>query len=372
MRGGEETPPAAYPRQMNATQTFADAVPAMPRTASSPPAPGMTKDIAPGVKWLRIGLPMALDHINLWALADGPGWTIVDSGISHPATIHAWERILAEDLEGRPVTRVIVTHMHGDHAGLAGWLVERFGCELWMTRTEYLMAQTLANATGTEVSFHDLHHKAGWDDEEIAGLAARKRAIAQFYWPLPTSIRRIHDGDRLEIGDQTWAVITGGGHSPEHACLHCAELGLLISGDMVLPNISSNISVEPAEPDSDPLAEWFATLERIRRKVPTQVMVLPSHGSCFHGLHARIDQLVGGQRDALQRLTEAIGRPKRVDELFSVLFSRPILRSDIPLMGLATGETLALLNHLISEGLAQKASGDRGIMHYQGTGQSGA
>lgn len=330
-----------------------------------PPAPGTSVEIAPGVRWLRIGLPFALDHINLWAIADGAGWTIVDTGICHPDAIRAWDRILREDLGGRPVTRVIVTHLHADHAGLAGWLVERFDCPLVMTRTEYLMAQALVAGAGDEIAFRDFFRRAGWHSAEIDALAARRQAIAGFYSPLPGSIQRIGDGDRLTIGNRDWCVIAGGGHSPEHACLHCPELGLFISGDMVLPAISSNISVDVLEPDADPLGEWFASMDRIGRAVPDDVLVLPSHGLCFFGLHDRIDTLVRGQRSALLRLQDALDRPRRVDELFGVLFSRPIKRSDIPQMSLATGEALALLNHLIGGGAVRRWRGEAGVTLYQ-------
>lgn len=342
------------------------------RALPAPPPLGGSTEVAPGVRWLRMGLPIALDHINLWALADGPDWTIVDTGINHPGGIEAWERILREDLDGRPVTRVIVTHLHADHAGLAGWLVERFGCQLWMTRTEYLCAQALAAATGEEAAFREFHRQAGWEPDEIAVLGARKRAIAGFYAPLPGSFHCLRDGDALDIGGRDWTVIAGGGHSPEHACLHCPDLDLLISGDMVLPGISSNISVDPVEPDGDPLAEWFATLARIHARVPAGALVLPSHGRCFAGLHARIDALVAEQRGVLQRLAAALVQPHRADELFDLLFSRPIPRSDVPLMGLATGETLAVLNHLITAQAVRRWAGPNGVALYQSVGGAAA
>lgn len=330
-----------------------------------PPAPGASVEIVPGVRWLRMPLPFVLDHINLWAIEDGPGWIIIDTGISHPSSIAAWERILREDLGGKPVTRVIVTHLHADHAGLAGWLVERFDCPLLMTRTEYLAAQSLIAGPGDEFAFHDFYRAAGWQIEEIDAHAKRRRAIARLYAPLPGSIHRLRDGGKLVIGGRVWRVITGGGHSPEHACLHCPELDLFISGDKVLPAISSNISVEVQEPDANPLAEWFETLTRIRGAVPDSVLVLPSHGHCFRGLHARIDALVQDQRAALSRLLEALVVPRRVDELFGILFSRPIPRSDIAKRGLATGETLALLNYLAATQRVQRACGPDRINIYQ-------
>lgn len=330
-----------------------------------PPAPGASLEIVPGVHWLRMPLPFALDHINLWAIEDGPGWVIIDTGISHPSSIAMWERILREDLGGKPITRVIVTHLHADHAGLAGWLVERFDCPLLMTRTEYLAAQSLIAGTGDKFAFHDFFRAAGWQTEEVDALANRRRTIARFYAPLPGSFHRLSDGGELMIGGRLWRVIAGGGHSPEHACLHCPELDLFISGDKVLPSISSNISVDVQEPDANPLAEWFETLTRIRSAVPDSVLVLPSHGRCFRGLHGRIDALVQDQRAALSRLLEALTMPRRVDEVFGVLFSRPILRTDISQRSLATGEALALLNHLVARQRVQRTCGTDRANIYQ-------
>lgn len=310
-------------------------------------------------------LPFALDHINLWAISDGPGWTLVDTGLNSPETMKAWEQIVRDDLAGRPITRLIVTHMHADHAGLAGWLAERFNCPLWMTRTEYLSARTLATANGTEPELHSLFRKAGWQPHEIDAIGVRKRAIAKFYTPLPRDIRRIRHGDRLEIDGYEWSVLTGGGHSPEHACLYCPQLNLLISGDKILPDISSNVSVDPAEPEGNPVAEWFETLAMIRAEVPDTVLVLPSHGNCFTGLHGRIDRLVNEQQAVIRRLSRALQKPHRVDELFDVLFSRPIARADIPLMSLATGEALAVLNYLIAQGEARSWLGADGVMLYE-------
>lgn len=311
-------------------------------------------------------LPFVLDHINLWAIEDGDGWAIVDTGIRHPDLIAAWERLLAEDLGGRPVTRVLVTHMHPDHAGLAGWLTERFGCRLWMTRTEFLTARSIATRTGAEPTqgIEEFCRRAGWQADEIAANIARRTNMARLYAAFPDSFKRLRDGDALSIGGREWRVIAGGGHTPEHACLHCPDLDLLIAGDKVLPKISSNISVDAAEPDDDPLGEWFETLARLRDHVPDSVLVLPSHKHCFRGLHARIDALVADQQEALSRLACALATPKRVIDLFETLFNRPIERSNVSLLSLATGETTALLNHLLMLGSIERWT-ENGVTLYR-------
>ncbi|KTE04394.1 MBL fold metallo-hydrolase [Sphingopyxis sp. H038] len=337
-----------------------------PARVPETPSPGRTVAVAPGVLWIRMSLPFVLDHINLWAIEDGDGWTIVDTGIRHPDLIATWERLLAEDLGQRRVTRILVTHMHPDHAGLAGWLTERFGCRLWMTRTEYLTARSIATRTGAEPTqgTEEFGRRAGWTAEEVASNIARRANMAQLYGPFPDSFKRLRDGETLLIGGREWKVIAGGGHTPEHACLHCPSLDLLISGDKVLPKISSNISVDAAEPDDDPLSEWFETLAALRDRVPDSVLVLPSHKGCFRGLHARIDELIADQQDALLRLERVLTTPKRAVDLFETLFSRPIERSNISLLSLATGETIALLNHLLARGAIQRRQDD-GVTIYQ-------
>jgi glyoxylase-like metal-dependent hydrolase (beta-lactamase superfamily II) len=166
--------------------------------------------------------------------------------------------------------------------------------------------------------------------------------------------------------------VVGNGHSPEHACLHCPELKLLISGDQVLPRISSNVSVYPTEPDADPMTGWLASIAKLKREVPDDVLVLPAHNECFRGLHARLDALADGQHRALDRLKKAISEPKRVIDVFSALFKRPIVESDAALLGLATGESLASLNHLIARGEATRSLGNDGVAVYRLRGAAGA
>ncbi len=351
--------------------------PAPARFASPPPdapAPGTSVEIRPGLRWIRMPLPFALDHINLWAIEDGDGWAIVDTGILHPAGVSVWERILSEDLGGRDITRLIVTHMHPDHAGLAGWFTDRFGCDLWMTRTEYLTARSAAARTGAEPTrgTYDFYRRAGWQAAEIDANILRRTNMARLFAPFPDAFRRLRDGQTIMIGGRTWHVIAGGGHTPEHACLHCPDLDLLISGDKVLPGISSNISVDAAEPDANPVEEWFDTLGKLRARVPDSVLVLPSHKACFRGLHARIDELVVDQEDGLARLAQALSEPKRVVDLFGVLFNRPIDRGDSSLLSLATGETVAHLNYLLAKGQIERHGDDDGADRYRRVSSSAA
>ncbi|HRP98402.1 MAG TPA: MBL fold metallo-hydrolase, partial [Rhodocyclaceae bacterium] len=216
---------------------------------AAPPPPGETLEVAPGVLWLRMPLPFALDHINLWAISDGPGWAVVDTGIRSDDTIAIWRRQFANAPDPRPLSRVFITHMHPDHIGMAGWLTRKFDCKLWMTRLEYLACRVLVSDTGREAPADAVafYRRAGWGDAAIESYRARFGNFGKHIYCLPDSYRRIRDGDEIRIGEHVWRVIVGSGHSPEHACLYCPDLKVLISGDQVLPRISSNVSVYPIE-----------------------------------------------------------------------------------------------------------------------------
>lgn len=319
------------------------------------PPQGGTMEVAPGVKWIRMGLPFALDHINLWLLrdrqpdADGTmvsGWTVVDCCIDSATTRAQWEQVFASSLEGLPILRVIVTHMHPDHIGLAHWLCDRWKVRLWISATDYNVARTAVydrNGFGGEASadFYALH---GMQDVEfLQHVRGRVSYFPTLVPALPPTFRRLMEGDVIEIGGRDWQCISGYGHAPEHIALYCAELSSLISGDMVLPRISTNVSVHAAEPESDPLRLFLASLLRYLA-LPADTLVLPSHGKPFQGLHERIQQLQNHHRDRLAEILEAAkSGPLSAADVLSIMFKRKL---DAHQMTFAMGEALAHL-HLL-------------------------
>jgi glyoxylase-like metal-dependent hydrolase (beta-lactamase superfamily II) len=320
------------------------------------PQTGSFVPVREGVWWIRLPLPFRLDHINIWAIEDGDGWTLVDTGIRTEETVAVWERLIAAAPFDRPLARVIVTHMHPDHIGMAGWLCRRHGARLWISSLEYLSCRALVSDSNREapqdaVAFY---REAGWDVAALDAYRARFGNFGKHIYALPDSYRRIGDAQSIRIGRHAWEVVTGHGHSPEHSCLYCADLKLFISGDQVLPRISSNVSVYPIEPDANPMAEWSASLARIRARVPDDVLVLPSHNDCFHGLHARLAQLAADQQDARERLLEKLAAPQRVVDVFPALFHRSVSMADPALLGMATGEAVANLNDLVRRGEVEK------------------
>lgn len=332
----------------------------------APPARGEAREIAPGVRWMRLPLPVSLDHVNVWAVEEADGHALIDTGLGNDDNVEVWRALLEGPL-AKGVTRVIVTHLHPDHVGMAGWLTRHQHRRLWMTRTEYLQCRMLAGDTGHPAPDDAIafYRRAGWDDAALDTYRQRFGTFGRLVSSLPGSYRRIRDHEVIEIGGREWEVVVGAGHTPEHACLYCPSLKLFVSGDQVLPRISSNVSVLPSEPDADPLAEWLASLDAIGKRVPEDVLVLPAHNEPFIGLHERLTQLATKQQLALDRLHAALRQPQRAVDTFSTLFGRAIDSRDAPTYGLATGESIAHLNYLVNRGLAEVHESHDGVAWYR-------
>ena len=330
---------------------------------AEPPELGRTREVADGLLWIHLPLPFALNHVNAWLLRDEAGWTVVDTGIEAPDMAEPWDRIFADDLDGAPVTRVICTHMHPDHIGRAGAICRRFDARLWMTRLEYVTGRMLLADTGRSAPEAGVrfYRAAGWDAPALAQYRERFGQFGSAVSPLPDSFRRLEDGQVLTIDGRAWRVVVGSGHSPEHACLYSRELQVFIAGDQVLPRISPNVSVFPTEPDADPLGDWMASLAKLEREVPDDVLVLPSHGRPFRGLHARLQELARGHEMSLDRLARSLDAPKRAVDVFGNLFAR---RIEGGLLGMATGEALAHLARLERDGRAVRETGPDGVWRW--------
>lgn len=316
------------------------------------PEPGELITLADGVHWARIPMPGSLNHINVWALEDGDGGVaLVDTGLNLPQSHEAWEALFAGPLAGRTVTRVICTHFHPDHIGLAGWLTERFRVRLWMTRDEWLWARMLTtdvrDTPPPEAAAY--HRAAGWDEARIAAEADKGWGrFATWVSPVPVSYVRMQEGDTIRIGAHDWRVVIGNGHCPEHACLVDEAGKLMIAGDQVLPRITSNVSLSLSEPEGDPLGDWLDSIAKLRT-LPEDLLVLPSHGEPFTGLHLRLDALRDGHHGRLDALHDHLAEPRRAVDCFGKLFARAIGDDSY---GLATGEAMAHLRHLEATGRA--------------------
>jgi glyoxylase-like metal-dependent hydrolase (beta-lactamase superfamily II) len=322
-----------------------------------PPAGGETREVAPGILWLRMPLPFALDHINLWLLADGEGWTQIDSGYGDAPTRALWHSHFSGTLAARPINRVIATHYHPDHLGNAAWLCARFGSTVAMPQAEYLTAHAIAGEhSGFGVAaMSGLFRAHGMSAEHASALEKRGNLYRRGVPELPFSFLRIQANDEIPIGRHRWRVIPGHGHSPEHASLYCRSLNVCISGDMLLPRISTNVSVWPVEPDGDPLARFLDSLTAFT-DLPPDTLILPSHGLPFVGAGVRVAQLRAHHQARLGELVAAADEPHSAAEFVPVLFRREL---DLQQRFFAMGEAIAHLNHLWRAGrLARLVAGD--------------
>ena len=332
------------------------------------PSVGTTLAVAPGVRWLRMPLPFQLDHINLWLLRDQidgqEGWSIVDCGITNDTTRDAWEQVFANELQGLPVMRVIVTHMHPDHIGLAHWLTERWGVRLWISATDYNAARLASSATtgfGGPASARFMASHGLTDPVAQEKIKGRSNYYAGMVPQVPVQFRRLLADDVLQIGGHAWHCHAGYGHAPEHISLHCEELGVLISGDMVLPRISTNVSVIDIEPEANPLVLYLDSIKRMK-ELPADTLVLPSHGRPFKGLHTRVDQLVAHHNERFADvLAECAREPQHAAGLLTVLFKRPL---DLHQTTFAMGESIAHLHALWLGGQLRRRLDADGIYRF--------
>ena len=308
------------------------------------PQAGELIEVADGVFWLRMPLPFQLDHINLWLLRDADGWVIVDTGYADDGVRETWSKII-DGLNGK-VNRLIVTHFHPDHLGLATWLMQKTGAPLSMTTGEFLTAHAVWHEVGGHGArfMVEQFRQHGLDGERLAKFEQRGSGYRKSVPALPEQYDRLKAGDAVTVDGKKWQIIIGHGHAPEHMALYCAELGVLISGDMLLPKISTNISVFAATPDADSLGWFIESLHELAREIPAETLVLPSHGLPFTGVQARVTALCAHHEDRLRALEEACeNAPKSAAELLETLFQRAL---DTHQTMFAMGEAIAHLNQL--------------------------
>lgn len=337
----------------------------------SPPGPGELHEVAPGVHWLRMPLPFSLAHINLWLLEDGDGWTLVDCGINTAKNRDLWKVVLSGPAAGRRPHRLIATHYHPDHFGLAGWLVETWGLSFHMTESEWLLGALLRRLD--EAAFVQAQRKFmerhGLDAARIEEVSAHGQEYKTWVAEPPPHCRRLRHGRELQIGGREWRVIVTEGHTSEQACLYCAELGVLIAGDQVLPQITPNVSVWWFKDGSAPLAEYLDSLERLA-PLPPDTLVLPSHRRPFRGLHVRLGELRAHHEDRLDALAAAMsdGAAYSAADVMPAVFPQELEGMHIVF---ALGETIAHLEHLVEAGSVTVTRDADGRTRYRQAGTSG-
>lgn len=314
---------------------------------SEGPEPGQAISIHPLVKWVRLPLPFSLDHINCYLIRDGEGWCVVDTGMKGDKAIAIWQQLIRDALDGLPVTRVIATHHHPDHIGLAGWFGDTFQVPFYTSEAEYFYTRTFHAPKREErywesVAYFDLTDMR----EESKNALLGDNNYHHMVWEVPSAFHRLKDGETVSIGDTQWQVITTRGHSPEHVSLYCAGLDMLVSGDQVLPEITSNVSISSTQAYANPLQDWFDAHQKIRDSVPDSVLILPAHQLPFHGLHDRLDEVVAHHHERLDKILTLSQSPKSAQTLTNKLFERDM---DSFQNFLAVGECMAHINWLLEE-----------------------
>lgn len=333
---------------------------------SAPPERGEAFEVAPGVLWARIPLPFRLDHVNVYFIDDGDGWAVVDTGIDDENARAAWDALLAGPLAGKRLTRLVVTHMHPDHIGLAGWLTEKFDIPLLTSQTSYIECLNLSLAPGKLQApvYRNFYLRNGLDDATTALIATMGHDYLGMVAPLPPTFDRLVAGDRLMIGGRNFDVLAGDGHAPEQLMLFNGEARLFLAADQALAKISPNVSVSAMSPRDDPLGLYLRSLRALRADLPADSLVLPGHQLPFYGLHERVGELAAHHEARCEALLQACReKPHRPAELLPVLFTRKL---DPHQMGFAFSELLAHVNYLLDRGVLKWIERDNGRAHLAG------
>ncbi|MCP5179257.1 MAG: MBL fold metallo-hydrolase [Pseudomonadales bacterium] len=315
----------------------------------SHPKPGDSVEIAPGVRWITMPMGGSLNHINLYLLEDSDGWFVVDTGLADPRTLEIWQDVFRTELGGKQVKGVFCTHMHPDHTGQARAITDQFRCPLYMTQAEYFQARAFGGSGGSHHSswlgelFYRRAGMPGEYMEQLARMWAHRSSQSMSMGEMPSGFIRMQDGEEMRIGGRDWRVVVGSGHSPEHMSLYCHELGILISGDQILPVITSNVSVHPTEPEANPLRNWMESIDKFLR-TPEETLILPAHNLPFHGVRVRLRQLMDHHEDRMLAVEKACVEPQVARDLLPVLFSRQL---DARQTMMALGEAIAHLHLLM-------------------------
>jgi glyoxylase-like metal-dependent hydrolase (beta-lactamase superfamily II) len=330
----------------------------------APPAPGEWREVAAGVFWARVALPFRLNHVNVYLIDDGDAWNIVDTGIANDQTEETWNRLLSGRMAGRPVSKILITHHHPDHVGLASWLADKFGAEVVMSGTEYLLGLTywLDSDAMKADHYRGFYRTRGLDAEIAESILDRSARYQSLTSPLPFSFRRVIEGDTLKLRSRAFEVITGGGHAPEQVMLYCPNDRILFAADQIMLGITPNVSVSPRNPNGDVLGLFIASLERMADRFDDDVLVLPGHHLPFTGLRTRVREVTEHHEGRLAAIVRSCAQaPRSAADLLKILFRQPLDRG---VMALAFGESCAHVNRLLEEGRITASLEADGVERY--------
>ena len=324
------------------------------------PEPGEMTEVSEGVFWIRMPMWGRLNHINVWLLKDYDGWTIVDTGLCNDDVQGLWQKIFDNHLQGLPIKRVIATHLHSDHTGNAGWICQKWDCELWMSRADFYMCKVMAADGPSDVPEDAIrfYRRAGFTEDRLNRYRERFGQFGANIAQLPAGYERIKEGQYIDIGGREWRAVIGHGHAPEHVCLYCPGLKIIIAGDQILPKITPNVSVQPSEPNANPLRDFINSCGRLREQLPPDLLVLPAHESLYVGVHERLTALIDWHEVALEKMYELCAEPKRAVDVFPALFKSEI--TDMSFFP-ATGEAIAHLHCALDRRIVTVEEDEHGV-----------
>ena len=331
---------------------------------AEPPLFATVTEVAPGILWTRIPLPFRLDHVNIYLIEDDGGWAVLDTGVDDEAARAAWEALLAGPLAGKRLTRLIVTHFHPDHIGLAGWLCQRFDLPLLTSQTSYLGCLNISLSPGAldAKPYHDFYTRHGLDLVTTARVSNDGHQYLKMVAKLPPTFTRVVAGDTLAIGGRFFSVLTGDGHAPEQVMLYCRSENVFLCADQVIVKITPNVSVWAVDPEGDPLGLYLRSLAAIARDIPTSPLVLPGHQLPFRGLEERCRQLADHHQDRCDLIEGACRhKPQSVADLVPVLFPRPL---DPHQLGFAFSEVHAHVNYMLRLGELRQQNEPHGTVQF--------
>lgn len=324
-----------------------------------PPEPGSVIEVAPGLLWARLSLPFRLDHINIYLIENDNGWTILDTGLGDEPTKAAWQALVSGPLRGVQPSQLIVTHLHPDHIGLAGWLCETFDMPLLTSLSTWYGCLNISlnpNVTNAR-NFHDHYLRHGLDEGTTEIVMTQGHHYLEMVQPLPSTFKRLVAGDRIKIGRRDFRVLSGDGHAPEQIMLYCEAEQLFFGSDQVLAKITPNVSVWAEEPTGNPLGLYLRSLAQLNETISPDALVLPGHQLPFRGLQQRSHELAEHHASRCRLIAAAASeRPHSVAELVPVMFTRAL---DPHQLGFAFSEAHAHVNYMVErDELAWTTSGD--------------
>lgn len=325
------------------------------------PPPGQVVEVASGILWARLPLPFRLDHVNIYLIKDDGGWAVLDTGIADEASRDAWRALLKGPLAGRRLTRLIVSHAHPDHIGLAGWLCEQFDLPLLTSQTSYLWCLNMSLSPGALEAkpYRDFYLSHGMSAQQTDLVSTQGHRYLKMVTPLPLTFTRLLAGDTLVLGGRTFRVFSGDGHAPEQIMLYAHDEKILLAADQVIAKITPNVSVWAVDPHGDPLGHYVRSIRMLRQHAPEGTLVLPGHQLPFYGLHARCEEILAHHDERCSLIAEACGTgPKSVADLVPVLFPRPL---DPHQMSFAFSEVHAHVNRMLRRRELETIVSDEGI-----------